>query len=398
MAQRFISGLIEGFYGRTWSWEARADWCNFLKEQRQDFYLYAPKADRFLREQWLEQWPRETLKELVKFRTHCSDQSIQFGVGFSPFEIHLNWNQETKRQLQKRLEELKPLELELLGLLFDDMKGAEATMASIQSEIAHRVAEQLPDTRLILCPTYYTDDPILKALFGLEPQGYLEELGEKVDRSIDIFWTGPLVCSAEYSESHLRKVEERMGRKPFIWDNYPVNDGSRMAPFLHLQPPHGRPERPELFTSGFGINPMNQPELSKIPTAPLFAEWRNGEKLDEKERLALALSTVNERSLEKLIERDLELFQERGIGLAGTIPSLFESWERNILNSETFSLLTSAEQQQLREESDAFARKLPNSLSEEERRSLAQEYREIDHPMAREIVDWLEGGYAFKPL
>ncbi len=49
MNDRFVFGLIEGFYGRMWSWDDRMDWCRFLGAQKADFYLYAPKDDEHLR-------------------------------------------------------------------------------------------------------------------------------------------------------------------------------------------------------------------------------------------------------------------------------------------------------------------------------------------------------------
>lgn len=399
MSHRFLSGLIEGFYGPQWSWEERRGWSSFLKEQGQQFYLYAPKGDRHLREEWLTQWPAETLREMERLRQQTDGDGIDFGFGFSPYEIHLRWDTATRRQLEKRLAELRPLEPEILGLLFDDMRGAERSMGQIQTEIAHVVADHLPDTRIVVCPTYYTPDPILKALFGWEPEGYLEELGKGIDPSIDIFWTGPRVCSEVYPEDHLIDTAKRLRRKPFIWDNYPVNDGARMAPFLHLLPAAaGRPLRPETVTSGFGINPMNQPWLSRIPFAAQAAQWRSDLLLSPEEALSAGLEVLDHPELAQLIRRDLTLFQERGIGAAGTVSTVFDDWERGILRSPHFSGLTPEEQSELREESAAFARKLPTALTEREREVLASEYGAVDHPAAEEIVGWLQGRYAFRSL
>src|SRR5690606_279775 len=50
-------GLIEGFYGRPWSWEERAGTIETLAPHGYRFYLYAPKADPYLRKRWKEPHP-----------------------------------------------------------------------------------------------------------------------------------------------------------------------------------------------------------------------------------------------------------------------------------------------------------------------------------------------------
>src|SRR5690606_38231537 len=87
--------------------------------------------------------------------------------------------------------------------------------------------------RIILCPTYYSDDPVLERVFGERPHNYWQNLGEQLDSRTDIFWTGPRVCSEHFNVEHLHAVGQRLGRKPFLWDNYPVNDGAIKSRHLH---------------------------------------------------------------------------------------------------------------------------------------------------------------------
>src|SRR5690606_7796905 len=107
-------------------------------------------------------------------------------------------------------------------------------------------------------------------VFGRRPPRYFEEIA-RVDSSVRLFWTGEKICSEEYSREHLERVARELGRKPLLWDNYPVNDGQRMHRHLHLSPVTGRgPELREL-TEGVAVNPMNQARLSWIPIRTLFA-------------------------------------------------------------------------------------------------------------------------------
>ena len=392
----FVSGLIEGFYGRQWSWGEREGWCRFLSEQEQDFYLYAPKGDDHLRKRWLEPWDRTTRDRLERLRDVCGQEGLMFGPGLSPYEIYLHWDDSARRALERRLDDLKGLEPGIFGLFFDDMEGDRSTMAQVQADVAHIAADRLPDARIVVCPTYYSYDPCLRLLFGDEPAGYLEGLGKALDPSIDVFWTGPLVCSESYPEAHLAEIAARLGRKPFIWDNYPVNDGARIAPFLFLRPPAGRPVRPEELTSGFAVNPMNQPWLSRIPFAGLAETWRSGET-DPEKLWAVAVETIDDPKLRELLTRDRDAFQDRGIGHAGTQKELAEGWSRKLAENPRFPLLSDADREIVLKEQRDFDRKAADALTEEERLRLASEYERIGHPAACEVAEWLRGLYRYDP-
>ena len=69
---------------------------------------------------------------------------------------------------------------------------------------------------------------IRKAGLDFAQGDLLLDKGRLLDPAIGMFWTGPETCAREYTPGHLARVAEQMGRKPFLWDNYPVNDGARM--------------------------------------------------------------------------------------------------------------------------------------------------------------------------
>lgn len=258
-------GVIEGFYGKPWTQADRFDLLDFSQDHSLDFYIYAPKADAFLRRRWREPYPRENEEILREISDRALAAQVEFGIGFSPYEIYREWNSEARRILAERLRLFRDLKIKKLGLFFDDMKGDQAKLADLQAEVAHFTAEYLPDAQIILCPTYYSDDPVLDRMFGDRPALYLETLGRKLHPGIEVIWTGPKICSKEYPAAHLTQVSSALGRKLWLWDNYPVNDGPRMCPFLHLRPFTGRAGAIAPFVSAHGINPMNQASLSRIP-------------------------------------------------------------------------------------------------------------------------------------
>jgi hypothetical protein len=112
---------------------------------------------------------------------------------------------------------------------------------------------------------------------GRRPACYLEDLGRLVDPAVEIMWTGEEVCSRELPPAHLDRVARQIGRKPFLWDNYPVNDGPRMSQHLHLRGFTGRPASIGRHISAHGINPALQPRLTLLPALTLAMSYRDGE-------------------------------------------------------------------------------------------------------------------------
>ena len=205
------------------------------------FYFYAPKADPFLRKRWQEDHSGETADRLRSLAATCRRLGVRFGIGLSPFEVYRNFDRSSRAALARKLSFFADIGIDDLAILFDDMDGKEPDLAEKQATIVHWIAERMANARLLVCPTYYSDDPLLDRLFRRRPENYLEEFGARLDPSIDVFWTGEEVCSRQYSTGHLKRMCRLLGRKPVLWDNYPVNDGKRMSQHLHLRGSTGRP-------------------------------------------------------------------------------------------------------------------------------------------------------------
>lgn len=305
-------GIIEGFYGPTWSWEDRDSYLPFLKRYGYSFYIYAPKSDQILRKKWSNRWDPETLARLKHFRERCREFGISFGIGLSPYEVFIDYDGEKRTVLCNKVSSLHDeLGPDLLCILFDDMHGSYPSLARTQIDIMRDVAQHSPNIPLVMCPTYYTTQPLLQELFGAMPEGYLSDLGRGLPTNVHLFWTGEKICSTEYSEEHLLWVNSQIGRKPFLWDNYPVNDDRAMSPFLHLNPFSGRGAFLREYVIAHAVNPMMQPNLSKIPLATLQRAMV-GEASAE-ELLTSALREVCGDALAGLIWEDLELFTTVGM-------------------------------------------------------------------------------------
>lgn len=344
--EQFPLGVIEGFYGQPWSWRDRHAQVAFLAQVGLGAYVYAPKADPFLRKRWREPWPQEIFRELAALAQTCRTCGVAWGIGLSPFELYRDYSAAARTQLRVKLAEIDRLQPDILCVLFDDMRGDLPDLAALQANIVHDIARDTRARQVIMCPSYYSFDPVLEKVFGPRPPRYWDELGARLDHGIGFFWTGDKVCSDSYSRSSIQRIAECMGRPPVLWDNYPVNDGASMSRRLHLQPFTGRPERGVSWLRGHLVNPMSQAWLSRLPLASLVAP--GGGSVERFERAALHSCPP---LLVSLLQRDLELFCERGL----------------------------------------------DGISDRNKVDLLRDYGAVDHPAAVEVCQWLRGEYAFDP-
>lgn len=337
-------GLIEGIYGKPWSFEARKGTIARLRPHGYGFYIYAPKSDAFLRRRWREEHPAEMLAELRALSGFCRTQGVRFGIGLSPFELYWNFDRAGGEALRDKIEWLDAIGIDDLAILFDDMRGELPALARAQADVVAFAAEHTRASRIVVCPTYYSDDPVLDRYFGQRPATYLEDLGSMLDPRIEVFWTGPEVCSREFSAGHLDRIAEQLKRKPFLWDNYPVNDGPRMSQHLHLRSFTGRPSSLGSHISAHAINPASQPMLSLISALTLAESYSVGDLYDYGQAFLRAANEILGNDFAALVASDLHHLQDTGLDTLGKRAD-----------------------------------------------ELRARYAAIDHPAAREIVAWLDG-------
>ncbi|OQS41761.1 beta-N-acetylglucosaminidase domain-containing protein [Chromobacterium haemolyticum] len=344
-------GIIEGFYGKPWNWAQRELLVTTLAAHGYRFYLYAPKADAYLRREWQQDYPAEQEARLAAFAVHCQRQEVSFGMGLSPYEAYLNFNDDARRALARKLEQLQRIGVRQLAILFDDMRGDLPDLAERQAEIVAWVSQRCKVERLLVCPSYYSSDPVLDRVFGQRPAGYLQQLGQWLAPDIDIFWTGEEVCSREISPGHLLQVGKWLGRKPVLWDNYPVNDGARMSQYLHVRGFTGRSAANAELLAAHGINPAQQAALSLIPALTLADSYRLGPRYQYGASMRRAAQVVAGEELADMLWRDVLTLQDVGLDQLG---------ERAV--------------------------------------ALRARYAAVDHPCAREVVAWLDGEYRISEL
>jgi len=337
-------GVIEGYFGRPWSHDERKQVLAQLRALGYAWFHHAPKADAFLRRRWREPHPDKALAELADLCACCRGLGLRFGIGLSPYELYRDFDGDARRAFIDKVRALDTLGIDDLAILFDDTRGDVPGLAAREAEIVHTAQENTRASRVLMCPTYYSDDRMLDVVFGERPPGYLQDLGRRLDPAIGVYWTGEEICSREFSPGHLVRVAEALGRKPILWDNYPVNDGPRMSRFLHLRGFTGRRHVIAGHIAAHAINPALQPHLSLIPAATLAASYREGDGYAYLSAFREAARALAGEPLASMLEEDLHALQDRGF--------------------------------------DALR---------EDRERLRARYAAVRHPMAAEVVRWLQG-------
>lgn len=287
-------GIVEGFYGRPWTHEERLEMIRFMGEIGLNHYCYAPKDDPYHRKKWREPYPADEAAKLHELVRACQKANVIFCFAISPgLDIEYSSPKEFEL-LMGKVEPLAKLGVRSFALFFDDVKStfthesdaktfksfAEAH-ATLANKLFQQLRQQTPSSSLIVCPTeYYLSDPT----------PYLTELSTKLHPEISIVWTGVGVCSPRVDPADLLRIREVTRRKPFLWDNYPVNDYD--SGHIYLGPLRHRTPLLGLNLSGYWSNPMNEAELSKIPLLTIMDFFQSPETYNPETSWRQALRRV----------------------------------------------------------------------------------------------------------
>lgn len=264
-----IRGVIEGFYGTPWTPEQRLELTGFLGERGMNTFVYSPKDDPLVRQDWRRPYSGAELSRLSALIEACTDHGLDLVYCLSP-GLSIEYSSEADRALlSQKFDSIARLGVTSFGLLLDDIPGelqhpsdraAFPGLVEAHARLVGDVHERLVDgSRLFVCPTQY---------WGYGDEDYISRLGQSIDPRIELFWTGRAICSPTLDLADAELFARSTGREPTYWDNYPVNDVA-MRHELHVGPYRGRSA--ELFRSSRGViaNGMELFEASKIAFATI---------------------------------------------------------------------------------------------------------------------------------
>lgn len=251
-------GTVEGFYGTPWSHKARLSQIEFYGRNKMNVYIYGPKDDPYHRDHWRVAYPEEEAKRIQELNEHSKKWGVNFYWAIHP-GVDIKWNDADRDALIAKFEKMYQLGIRSFAVFFDDIWG-EGTRADKQAELLNYVDDHFVKTHkgvqpLIMCPTEYN------RAWANDEKGYLRTLGTKMNKSVQIMWTGNSVVHCIDKES-MEWINQRIDRKAYIWWNFPVSDFVR--DHVLLGPAYGNGLDIANDMSGFVSNPMEHAEASKI--------------------------------------------------------------------------------------------------------------------------------------
>lgn len=282
--QSFLAGVVEGFYGQSWTHGERLRLFEQMSALGLNTYFYAPKNDLKHRAIWRQEYSAAELAPLAELFTACNERGLNFIYGLSPgLDIHFSESAERER-IKSRLAQMQSVGVQHFALLFDDLPGKMSdadraryrSVAAAQCDVTNEINEWARRNsngggRFLFCPTPYCDRMDAAQLGGA---GYLDDVGELLAPGIDVLWTGPEIVSLEIPVDSIERLTQRLRRRPVIWDNLFANDYDFSRAYCGPYAGRSRELRPAV--GGILLNPNNEFPLNFVPLRT-FAEYLSGE-------------------------------------------------------------------------------------------------------------------------
>lgn len=257
-------GIIEGYYGPAYTPVERLDWIAKLGRWGMNVYVYAPKDDALQRTEWRAPYGGDAMDAFSELVRAGDDAGVAVGFSVSPGLSMVYSSAEDRRLLAEKCHRFVGIGSRFITLSLDDVpttlaheadRRAFAGLAEAHVAVANELRATLPaDVSLWLVPTDYV---------GSAPTDYLAQLGERLEPSIEVGWTGRTVVSPSIAAQEAARRAATLGRRLLVWDNVPVSDGP-MRPMLHLGPYLGRDPGLAEHVSGILLNPMQHARASAL--------------------------------------------------------------------------------------------------------------------------------------
>ncbi|SFE14747.1 hyaluronoglucosaminidase [Actinopolyspora alba] len=268
-------GVIEGFYGSPWTHAERMDQLAFYGSVKLNSYVYAPKDDPYHRDRWRDPYPADRLRRLGELQQQATQHHVKFTFALSPGKSICFSDPDDWRALTDKLQSLYDIGIRSFSVPFDDIDYAEwncesdraeygassARAAGVaQARLLNRLQREFLGTHvgttpLQTVPTEYSDT---------ENSPYKTAIRQRLDPAVEVMWTGEGVIPDGITVDDAASAEQVWGRKPLLWDNYPVNDYDATEGLMMLGPYAERQPGLGLRLAGLVINPMNQAAASKV--------------------------------------------------------------------------------------------------------------------------------------
>lgn len=308
-------GVVEGFYGRPFDFEARARLVAALAEQGLSLYLVAPKDGPRHRERWTEPLSPAERGELAELVRLGGALGVRVGYGLAPE----TWWPGGERWLPRdpgarswscfdaRVRELASLGLETLVLQFDDTWSTllpswpgRGRVHALAARRARALLSEHAGERAIVAvvPAVYHRRA---QHLGHAARRYLARFAEDAP-GVPLAWTGPRVFSRWVDATELGRLRELVDGAPWLWSNAVTNDWAPLATGaslgfsgrekLSFGPIESLSAEALALASGAVLNAAREPTLFGVIVACLGELARDGRRYDPRAAHGRALLRV----------------------------------------------------------------------------------------------------------
>ena len=223
-----LRGIVEGFYGKPWNFDIRADMLKFCGEYKLNSYIYAPKDDLYHRVKWREPYPEDKIKELKNLVDIAVQNNVHFIFAISP-GLDLNYEGEKGEKdfqfMLNKLDSMYNIGIRDFAIFFDDLLGEQN--GSNQAYFLNKLQKALQNkylniNYLLTVPTHYTRKSMINKKG--EVNDYTHDFSSKLNKNIIVLYTGDDVVCDGISDINFQAAKNIYRRNLGIWWNYPVND------------------------------------------------------------------------------------------------------------------------------------------------------------------------------
>jgi hyaluronoglucosaminidase len=268
-------GTVEGFYGSPWTQQQRMDQLAFYGDMKLDTYVYSPKDDPYLRQQWRDPYPPDKLGEVRQLIGQAAAHHVHFTYALSPGISICFSNPADVSALQAKFQAMYNVGVRDFSVPFDDITytqwncpqdhavygpPSESAAGRAQADLLNAVQRNFvashPDvSALQTVPTEYSD---------VDDSAYKAALRTQLDPNVRVMWTGDGVVPGAITIPQAQQAGAIWGRKPMLWDNFPVDDFPGSVGRLLLGPYAQRQPGLDGQLTGDVVNPMNQAAASEV--------------------------------------------------------------------------------------------------------------------------------------
>ena len=253
-----LRGAIEGFYGDAWSHQYRLDLFEYMGNYKLNTYIYAPKDDPKHRANWRVLYTAAEKQKMAELVARAQENCVHFVYAISPglsIDLGAGYDSDFEKLCQK-CQSMYDIGVRDFAIFLDD----------IGSRDAEGHAKLLNDFQTKFVKTHEG----CADLVAITPEyekiwltGYTDTFAALVDPDILLMWTGNETLPKSIKVSDLTGINQKYGRKVYIWWNYPCNDFSRNS--LYSGPCVNLDKNLAGSISGLVSNPMNKGYASMLP-------------------------------------------------------------------------------------------------------------------------------------